>query len=400
MRRINEWAGLCVLVATAMAGGLPLSSAAAQASAAHHYGRSFLLAGQDEAPGYRTYRYVLLGASAEEANSSASGAVISAYLALDEIHHVGAAAAGRWDRQDLDIVYFPLREAPPSNPNGAWLLAHYDYSRARTILDAASITGEHGIALVSCPAPLAGKSPADPNELVVARLTGDPVEFTAALDKQLSPSALSESERGNRRLTGRAFLRAGEPEGKDYGLYSYVLFGEPLSAGNRDLYKAVLEAFFHLVEVGNYETEKTPHSQLNITYLPLNDLPSAGANLDWYLDHYDFARAQIILSKLMDRPAGPYIVSYQSSLSGASSVQSGRLLIEDLSHVPPDLAFLWVKEFTLQAGNAQYWDKPALRTLMLNLRTQIAVEAEAFEEVRAAYSNVQTALASRIKIQE
>lgn len=400
MRCINEWTAMSVLVAAAMAGGLPLTSAGAPASPAHGYGRSFLLAGQSEAPGYRAYRYVVLGASAESVNSSTAMAVISSYLALDEINQVRAAGAERLGTQDLSVVYFPLQEAPPSNPNTAWLLGHYDYSRARSILEAASMTGEHGAALISYSAPLAGKSGVDANELLVARLTGDPAEFASALDRQLSPSALTESVRGNRRLTGRAFLRGGEPEGKDYGLYSYVLFGEPLSAGNRDLYKAVLEAFFHMVEVSNYEVEKTPHAQLNITYLPLNDLPSAGANLDWYLDHYDFARAQIILAKLMDRPAGPYIVSYQSPLSGAPTVESGRLLVEDLSRVPPDLAFLWVKEFTIQAGNAQYWDKPALRTLMLNLRTQIAVEAEAFEEVRAAYSNVQTALASRIKMQE
>ena len=399
MRYKNRWTALYVLLAAAMPGWLGLTCAAAPA-AAHNYGRSFLLAGQSEAPGYRAYRYVILGRSAESVNSTAAGAVISTYLAVDEIDKVRAAGAERLDRQDLDIVYFPLLEAPPTNPNAAWLLAHYDYSRARSILDTASITGEHGAALVSYSAPLGGKSSVDPNHLLITRLSGDRAEFASALVKQLSPSPLAESVRGTRRLTGRAFLRAGEQEGKDYGLYSYVLFGEPLSAGNRDLYKAVLEAFFHLVDVSSYEPEKTPHAQLNITYLPLNDQPAAGASVDWYLDHYDFARAQIILAKLMDRPAGPYIVSYQSPLSGASSVESGRLLVEDLSRVPPDLAFLWVNEFTHQAGSAQYWDKPALRTLMLNLRTQIAVDAEAFEEVRSAYSNVQTALASRIKIQE
>jgi hypothetical protein len=102
----------------------------------------------------------------------------------------------------------------------------------------------------------------------------------------------------------------------------------------------------------------------------------------------------------MNRIAGPYIISYSAPLSAASTVDGGRLLVEDLSGVPPDLAFLWMNEFTAQAGRPQYWDKPAVRNLMLNLRTQVAVAARAFEDVRAANADLRSAFASRIKTQE
>jgi hypothetical protein len=368
------------------------------AASNHSYGRAFLTAGQSEAPGYRAYSYVLLGPSKDAVDPSAAESILSTYLALDDISHVRSAGA---EPQDLNIVYFPLLEAPPANPSSTWLLGHFDYARARSILDAAGIQGGHGPTFVSYTDPLPGKSPVDQNELLVVGLSGDPAVLTSALDKQLIPAPAPEAAvRGSHRLTGRGFLLAGKPEDAGYGLYSYVLFGEPVNAANGPLYRAVLDAFLHIPEVRRFEAEKEPRTNLNITYLLLSDRPSTGATVDWLLDHYDFARAQIILAKLMDHPLGPYIVSYKSPLSSASSFENGQLLVEDLSRIPHDLAFLWVNEFTAQAGRAQYWDKPALRTLMLNLRTQVAIDAEAFEEVRTANTNLNSTLASRIKIQE
>ena len=392
---------------------LAFQAAASGAPPTSHptYGRSFLLPGQTEAPGYRAYSYVILASSADLADPSILRPVLSAYLALDEIGRLQAAGA---EPQDLNVAYLPLAEAPPANPDPTWLLAHFDYARARNILQAAGASHRQGATLLSYAAPLSGASTGregigappmtpslDANKLMIVDLSGNPAELTSALDKHFAAAPSPEEPvRGSYRLTGRDFLLAGKAEDSGYGLYSYLLFGEPLNDGNRALYRAILDAFSHLTEVRSFLAENKPRSDLNVTYLPLNDLPPSGAGPDWLLDHYDFARAQIILAALAQRPVGPYIVSYKSPLSAASSVETDQLLVEDLSRIPPDLAFLWVNEFSAQAGRPQYWDRPALRTLMLNLRTQIAVDAEAFEQVRSAYGNLNTALASRIKIQE
>jgi hypothetical protein len=296
-----------------------------------------------------------------------------------------------------------MLEAPPAHSSAAWLLAHFDYDRARSILAAAGESDPLKPWLVSYTSPLPSKNPVDQNDLLIRDLSGGAATLNSYLGRQFTPAAPAggdEKVRGSLRLSGRAFLRAGKPENSGYGLYSYVLFGEPPNAGNRDLYRAILSAFLSMQEVRRYEEENQQRSSLNVTYLPLEDLPPADAAVDWLLDHYDYARAQIILSRLMNRIAGPYIISYNAPLSAASSVDGGRLLVEDLSGVPPDLAFLWMNEFTAQAGRPQYWDKPAVRNLMLTLRTQVAVAARAFEDVRAANTDLRSAFASRIKTQE
>ena len=401
MRHISKSIALMFLLALGPARPLHAIEAASPPDSAavfpsspnrHTFGRAFLVGGQSEAPGYRAYSYLLFAS-----NQAGNETVIAAYLALDEIGLVQAAGA---EPQDLNIVYLPLREAPPAKPSAVWLMAHFDSERARSILASVGAGERQTATLVSYTAPLPGKSPVDPNQLLVEDVSAGSDALVSSLDKQLNPSSPAAAVRGDRRLTGRAFLLAGKPEDLGYGLYSYVLFGESLNAGNHALYRAVLDAFFHIEEVRRFEAENQPRIMLNVIYLPLRDLPSGDADVDWFLNHYDFARAQIILARLMDRPVGPYIVSYSAPLFSAASVEMGRLLVEDLAGVAPDLAFLWFNEFAAQAGRAQYWDKPALRTLMLNLRNQIAVAAEAFEEVRTANSNLSSAFASRIKIQE
>jgi hypothetical protein len=362
--------------------------------------RAFLVSGQAEGPGYRGYSYVLLSSSAAAANPSVSEAILSAFLGLDDVNQVQTSGS---EPLDLKVVYLPVLQTPPAHVSAAWLLAHFDYDRASSILAAAGESDLRKPYLVSYTAPLPSKTPVDQNDLLIRDLSGGAATLNSYLGRQFTPTAPAGGDdkvRGSPRLSGRAFLRAGKPENSGYGLYSYVLFGEPPNAGNRDLYRAILSAFLSMQEVHRYEEENQPRSSLNVTYLPLQDLPPADAAVDWLLDRYDYARAQIILSRLMNRIAGPYIISYSAPLSAASSVDGGRLLVEDLSGVPPDLAFLWMNEFTAQAGRPQYWDKPAVRNLMLNLRTQVAVAARAFEDVRAANTDLRSAFASRIKTQE
>ena len=432
MRRKSSWIALLTLLALAgvratQASGPAASSpsptslpadSAARAADRPSFGRSFLIAGAAEERGYRAYSYVLLAPSADAANSSANEATLSAFLGLEDINRVLAAGA---DAPNLKIVYLPLTQAPPSNASLAWYLAHFDHARADTIRNVVSesepgsslgpvsrihnrpgVSAQPGPALVSYISPLSDVTTVDQNKLLIQDLSGGPAAFVPSLEKQLSPDGAPNSAvRGDHRFSGRDYLRTGKPEDSGYGLYSYILFGETMNSGNHDLYRAVLDAFMSIQEVRRYEEdERISRTNLNVTYLPLNDLPPSGATVDWLLDHYDYARAQIILSKLMDRFTGPYIVSYSAPLSSAASVEAGRILVEDLSRITPDLAFLWFNEFTTQAGRPQYWDKPALRNLMVNLRTQVAVAAQAFDEVRTANGNLTAVFESRIKIKE
>ena len=381
----------------------PLRGAASPAPESPWHGtqlaaRAFLIAGRPEDAEYRIYSYVLLGSPPDAANLSRDQAVLRAYLALDP---AALLLDQKAEPADLNVVYLPLLDLPPPSPSASWLLAHYDYERARLLLGAAGGGNSQHPYLASYTSPLSPKPVIDENRLLLQDLSANPADLRSFLDLQLTPSTLAaETVRGDRRLTGREFLLAGKPEGPGYGLYSYLLFGEPLSPGNRDLYRAVLSAFLSLEEVRRFEAAGEARNQLNVTYLPLRERPPSAASLDWLLDHYDYARSQIILARLIDRPAGPYIVSYTSALSKGPAVESGRLLVEDLSGITADLAFLWVNEFTTQASRPQYWDKPALRTLMLNLRTQVAVAARAFVEVRSANNDLRSLFDSKIKIQE
>jgi hypothetical protein len=412
MRRISSQIGIfgSILVLTGISpmrtpsvtpssGSLGVASAGERAvpQVSRAAGRSFLVAGSTETPGFRAYSYVLLAPPTEPANQASNEATLAAFLGIDEVTHLQGPGA---EAQSLNIVYLPVLEAPTSNVTSTWLLAHFDYDRARSILAAIGVAEQHKPLLVSYTSPISSRTIIDQNELLVQNLSAGPSALTSSLGKQLSPASPDGKTRGEQRLTGRAFLPTGKPEGSGYGLYSYVLFGEPLNPGNRELYRAVVSAFLTIQEVRRFEEAGEQRSKLNVTYLPLQDLPPAGAGADWLLDHYDFARAQILLSKVMDRMPGPYILSYSSPLSSAPSVEKSRLLVEDLSGVTPDLAFLWVNEFTAQAGRPQYWDKPALRNLMLNLRTQVAVAAQALEEVQTANSKLRAVFESKIKIQE
>jgi hypothetical protein len=210
-----------------------------------------------------------------------------------------------------------------------------------------------------------------------------------------------EPIRGGHRLTGRDFLKTGEPEGRGYGLYSYVLFGQPVSAGNRDLYEAVLSAYLAIQEIRRLEGAGAERKDLNITYLPVRETPPENPSVGWLLDHYDYARAQIILNVAGDLDsARPYIVSYATPLSVGTTVDNKRLLLQDLSGVPADLAFLWVKEFIAQARNPRYWDARAIQQLMLSLRKNIAVFARAFDDVRSAHADVGALFEAKIRTRE
>ena len=93
---------------------------------------------------------------------------------------------------------------------------------------------------------------------------------------------------------------------------------------------------------------------------------------DWVLDHYDYARSQVLLSAIQgSHPEGPYVVSTAGPLSGQPSIDRN-CLYQDLSSVPGRVIPLWLMEFTEQAAQERFWQKRSVAHFLLKLRTGLA----------------------------
>jgi len=127
------------------------------------------------------------------------------------------------------------------------------------------------------------------------------------------------------------------------------------------------------------------HARLNITYLPLETAAPESADAAWYLDHYDYARARVLLDFLPgNRRDGIYLVSSLKPLSGGPNPP---YLLQDFSTLPtepPDLISWWVREFLNQAAQEQFWEPKTMEHFVLNLRTTISVLAIGLPEVQKA----------------
>ena len=138
-----------------------------------------------------------------------------------------------------------------------------------------------------------------------------------------------------------------------------------------------------LPEIAGLERHFAP-SELNITYLPVNAMPSETdikLLARWVLDHYDYARARSLIRGFSgDNREGPYIVSVSAPLSNQAPLSN--VLWQDLSTIPAQLAGSWVKEFMNQAAQEHFWETRSLPQLRLKIRTVIAVLSMAWPEVR------------------
>jgi hypothetical protein len=116
-------------------------------------GRAFLLKGKNETTGYGLYSYLLLGSSPAEDARQRYLATLQAYLRM--ISDV-AKLEDYVPRARLNITYLPLESAAPEAVDATWLLGHYDYARARVLLDDLPGNLKEGIYLVSSLKPLSG----------------------------------------------------------------------------------------------------------------------------------------------------------------------------------------------------------------------------------------------------
>lgn len=197
--------------------------------------------------------------------------------------------------------------------------------------------------------------------------------------------AIVQPRSGDRgRESGWSFLVSGRNEEQRYGLYSYLLLGSPPTDATRERYRKTIEAYVRLIpDVVSLELY-LPRRELNITYVPIRIAPpTTRIGPDWVLEHYDYARARILLSKLSgDHREGPYIVSSLLPLTTATAL-SGQYLFQNLSRTPSHLASLWAREFFNQAAQERFWqEETTVRGLALKLRTTLAILASGLPDVR------------------
>jgi hypothetical protein len=229
--------------------------------------------------------------------------------------------------------------------------------------------------------------------------------------------------------TFRDFLKRGEDEPTNLGLYSYLLFG---SAGdsNYDLkiaaIKAYLSNFNTYKETGIIKSGKKFNGffvftredaewidqcdRTNFVLSVQNDPQSPKVpawtcsrqkknyTIDefaqWVVPRLDYPRAQQLIGKLHDIGAmtdtdGIYIVSYLESVVRENSMDPAYVLVQDLSKLPPKYMGSWVELTAQQFTKPDYWDKDTLDYAMLKIRTALA-------EIAPSVGLTERALASEI----
>ena len=114
-------------------------------------GREILLRGDQEAVGYGLYSYLLFGSRPTEATRDRYLKILAAYLNFDSVF---ALEKVNYKPSQLNITYLPLELSGSVDSSAEWLLDHYDFERARSLLD--SLPGERkdGIYFVSSAKPL------------------------------------------------------------------------------------------------------------------------------------------------------------------------------------------------------------------------------------------------------
>jgi hypothetical protein len=208
------------------------------------------------------------------------------------------------------------------------------------------------------------------------------------------------------RVTGRDLLLPGRRERSGHPLYSYLLFAGARegSREERARFNAAIQAFvgqFSPVEV--LERGGTARSEINVFYAPVKQvtrfIPPPGPSAYFFnlsvdeqaavlQKYYDYGRAETLLGQMRLSGNGPFIVSVLRPLSDHPVDAGEAFLVQDLSDVPAELVGLWVDEFKRQVVREATGSPEHLRRFALNLRTRIAVLAEAFSITKAAVAEM------------
>lgn len=183
--------------------------------------------------------------------------------------------------------------------------------------------------------------------------------------------------RGESLLSAKRYLLPGDVEAPGYGLYSYLLFSAPPKDDEeRARYLKTIEAYLLVLQdVDDYLRRHVRRRSLNVTYIPLKEMPAQGnSNAEWaanVLAAYDYAAAQILLNRVKQgHQRGPYLLSVLQPLSEPGEPAH---LWEDLTGVVPELAWDWISFFTYLAAQQRSWNEDSLQRFALTLRNLIAV---------------------------
>jgi hypothetical protein len=118
---------------------------------ARETGSALLAAGQREAGGYGLYSYLLLGAPPAAGARERHLKALEAYVRLIP----DLAALERYvPKGELNAAYVPITQAPAGASGPEWILDHYDYARARSVLRMLPGRTRDGPYIVSSLAPL------------------------------------------------------------------------------------------------------------------------------------------------------------------------------------------------------------------------------------------------------
>lgn len=194
--------------------------------------RSFLIKDQDEESGYGLYSYLLFGSPPTEANRKRYLKAIEAYIKLllplkdlqDNVAH------GK-----LNVTYFLTKTVPPSSPTSEWLLANYDFARARILLDLLPGNHRQGPYLISALAPLSTGSSL-PKQYLFQDLSQVPTEpndllswWVLEFENQAAQEQFWEPPTGEhlalRLRTTISVLAAGLPEVEEQ-LHSWIVWAK------------------------------------------------------------------------------------------------------------------------------------------------------------------------------
>jgi hypothetical protein len=213
---------------------------------------------------------------------------------------------------------------------------------------------------------------------------GSSRQSTVTVTVTVAPSPASSPanrDLGLARVTGRHLLPTGVPEEPGFGLYSYLLFGEPENAQNRDRYVAILrQALVEVSSLAGILANKPDIRGINVLYIPVRSViqvdesvPDRAAEL--ILKAYDFPRAQLLLASIDDHyQKGPYFVSRLTPIRFGKEVPRP-YLFQDMSRADPSLASDWVRRFLSQAAREEPWNENGVESFALRFRNEIQVLA-------------------------
>jgi len=153
-------------------------------------GTSLLLPDKGEVPEYGLYSYLLLGSPPSDAGRERYLKTIETFWGLiPEI----ARLEQYIPRRELNVAYVPVRISPEGATSAEWLLANYDFARARSLLRLLPGNTREGPYIVSALKPLGGPaSGAPPGPWLFQDLSRVPPHLVASWVKEFLNQAAQE----------------------------------------------------------------------------------------------------------------------------------------------------------------------------------------------------------------